>query len=160
MSMLKAFADAEHSAVPDVRKRSVRVEREGVAVAAGASSCGTGYNEYAAVAVRTTRKESRGFDSERYVVKMRFIDRWGRLEDMVASVDDASGAIGYAASESSTACSFAFFRRRCGSTSAALVAASSLAACCPGPDRIAAIELCNSRPELPNLSLSVGFAQK
>jgi len=65
MSMLNAFADAEHSAVPDVRKKSVRVESDGVAVAAGASNCGTGYNEYAAVAVRTTRKERRGFESER-----------------------------------------------------------------------------------------------
>lgn len=65
MSMLRAFAEAEQSAVPDVRKKSVRVESEGVAVAAGASSPETGYKEYAAVAVRTTRKERRGFDSER-----------------------------------------------------------------------------------------------
>jgi hypothetical protein len=42
MIMLKAFADAEHNAVPDVRKKSVRVERDGVAVAAGASRPGTG----------------------------------------------------------------------------------------------------------------------
>ena len=74
MIMLKAFAEAEHSAVPDVRKNRVRVESEGVAVAAGASSPGTGYSEYAAVAVRTTRKDRRGFDSERYVVSMRFSD--------------------------------------------------------------------------------------
>lgn len=63
--MLKAFADAEHSAVPEVRNSSVRVESDEVDVAAGASSSGTGYNEYAAVAVRTTRKESRGFVNER-----------------------------------------------------------------------------------------------
>jgi hypothetical protein len=94
MIMLKAFADAEHSAVPDVRKNSVRVERDGVAVAAGASSPGTGYREYAAVAVRTTRKERRGFDSERYVVIMRLSDCCGRLEDMCASLDDASCGIG------------------------------------------------------------------
>jgi hypothetical protein len=94
MSMLKAFADAEHSAVPEVRNKSVRVERDGVAVAAVDSSCGTGYSEYAAVAVSTTRKERRGFDSERYVVKMRLIDLCGRLEDMLASFDEASGAIG------------------------------------------------------------------
>lgn len=92
--MLKALADAEHNAVPDVRKKSVRVEREGVAVAAGASSCGTGYSEYAAVAVRTTRKESRGFDSERYVVSMRLSDLWGRLEDIFASFEEASSGIG------------------------------------------------------------------
>jgi hypothetical protein len=42
MSMLKALAEAEHSAVPEVRKKRVRVEREGVAVAAGARSPGTG----------------------------------------------------------------------------------------------------------------------
>lgn len=78
MSILKALADAEHNAVPEVRKRSVSVEREDVEVAAGARSSGTGYNEYAAVAVRTTRKESRGFDKERYVVKRRFSDFCGR----------------------------------------------------------------------------------
>jgi hypothetical protein len=63
--MLKALADAEHSAVPDVRKSKVSVEREDVDVAAGARSSGTGCREYAAVAVRTTRKERRGLESER-----------------------------------------------------------------------------------------------
>lgn len=63
--MLKAFADDEHSAVPVERNKSVRVDKEGVSVAAGASNPGTGYNEYAAVAVRTTRKLSRGFVKER-----------------------------------------------------------------------------------------------
>src|SRR5690242_7754493 len=42
MSMLKAFADAEQRAVPVVRKRRVRAESDGVAVAAVLSSCGTG----------------------------------------------------------------------------------------------------------------------
>jgi hypothetical protein len=65
MSMLKAFAEDAQSAVPVVRKRSVRVESEGVAVTAGASRPGTGYREYAAVDVRTTRKLSRGFVRER-----------------------------------------------------------------------------------------------
>ena len=65
MSMLKALAEAEHNAVPDVRKNSVSVDSEGVAVAAGARRPGTGYREYAAVAVNTTRKESLGFDKER-----------------------------------------------------------------------------------------------
>ena len=74
MSMLRAFAEAEHSAVPDVRKKRVRVERDGAAVAAGASSPGTGYKEYAAVAVRTTRKDRRGFDRERYVANNRLRD--------------------------------------------------------------------------------------
>ena len=63
--MLNAFAEAEHKAVPVVRNSRVRVDREGVAVAAGASSPGTGYREYAAVAVRTTRKLRRGFERER-----------------------------------------------------------------------------------------------
>jgi hypothetical protein len=63
--MLRALAEDEHSAVPVVRKKRVRVDSDGVAVAAGASSPGTGYKEYAAVAVSTTRKLRRGFDSER-----------------------------------------------------------------------------------------------
>jgi hypothetical protein len=40
--MFKAFAEDEHRAVPVVRKNSVRVESDGVAVAAGESSPGTG----------------------------------------------------------------------------------------------------------------------
>jgi hypothetical protein len=91
---------------------------------------------------------------------MRLIDLCGRLEDMVASFEDASGAIGYAASESSVSCSFAFLRRRCGSTSSVDAAASSLLACCPRSDLMAAIELCRSRLDLLNVSLRVGFAQK
>jgi len=148
--------------VPDVRKKSVRVERDGVAVAAGASRPGTGYSEYAAVALRTTRKERRGFDSERYVVIMRLSDCCGRLEDMCASLDDASCGIGYAASEFSTACSFAFFRRLCGNTSSVLGVPSSFAACCPPAfaDLMDRIELCNSGPDLQNVSFSSGFARK
>lgn len=93
-------------------------------------------------------------------MKMRFKDRCGRLEDIVANLDDASSAIGYAACDSSTACSFALFRRRCGSTSAAFPSATSLAACRPPSDLIAAIELCSSLLESPNLALSVELAQK
>jgi hypothetical protein len=154
------LADAEHSAVPDVRKKSVRVESEGVAVAAGASSPGTGYSEYAAVAVSTTRKVRRGFDSERYVVNMRFSDCCGRLEDMCASFAEASCGMGYAVSGSSIACSFAFFRRLCGSTSSAMAGPSSLFDCCPFPDRIDTIELCNSSFEFQKESFSSGFARK
>jgi hypothetical protein len=40
--MLNAFADAAQSVVPVVRKRRVSVESEGVAVAEGRSSSGTG----------------------------------------------------------------------------------------------------------------------
>jgi hypothetical protein len=92
--MLRALAEDEHNAVPVVRKKSVRVESEGVAVAAGVRSPGTGYREYAAVAVSTTRKLSRGFDSERYVVRSLRRERVGSFEDSVASCAEASGAIG------------------------------------------------------------------
>lgn len=44
-SMLKAFADAAHSAVPVVRNRRVRVESEGASVDDGCRSSGTGYRE-------------------------------------------------------------------------------------------------------------------
>jgi hypothetical protein len=94
MSMLNAFADAEQSAVPDVRNSRVNVESEGVSVADGERRPGTGYREYAAVAERTTRKVSRGLDKERYVVSSRFIDRVGSLEEAVANFEEASGAIG------------------------------------------------------------------
>ena len=93
-SMFKAFAADAQSAVPVVRKSSVSVEREGVAVAAGESSPGTGYSEYAAVAERTTRKLRRGFDNERYVMNSRLRDRCGRLDDSSANCADASGAMG------------------------------------------------------------------
>ncbi len=43
--MLKAFADAAHKAVPLVRKSKVRGEREGVSVADGSKSSGTGKRE-------------------------------------------------------------------------------------------------------------------
>ena len=45
MSILSAFAELEHRAVPVVRKKRVSVEREGVAVVAGESKPGTGYKE-------------------------------------------------------------------------------------------------------------------
>jgi len=91
---------------------------------------------------------------------MRFIDRCGRLDDIVASFEEASGAIGYAASGFSASCSLALFRRRCGSTSSVAAGAFALLAWCPLSARMAAIELCNSRLDLPKLSLSVEFAQK
>lgn len=37
------FAEAEHSAVPVVRKRRVKAEREGEVVVVGRRSAGTGY---------------------------------------------------------------------------------------------------------------------
>src|SRR5687767_14148740 len=90
MSMCRAFAEAEQSALPVVRKKRGRVEREGGGVVAGARSPGTGYREYVAVAVRTTRKLSRGFARERYVAHSRRIDLLGSLEERVVSFEDAS----------------------------------------------------------------------
>jgi hypothetical protein len=43
--MFKALADEQQRAVPDVRKRRVRVEREGASIMAGDRIAGTGYNE-------------------------------------------------------------------------------------------------------------------
>lgn len=42
-NILKAFADAAHSVVPVVRKRRVSGDKEGVSVAEGRRSSGTGY---------------------------------------------------------------------------------------------------------------------
>jgi hypothetical protein len=42
---LKAFADAAQRAVPVVRKSNVRGESDGVSVADGRRSSGTGYKE-------------------------------------------------------------------------------------------------------------------
>jgi len=44
-NILKAFADAAHRPVPVVRKSKVRVESDGVSVADGRRSSGTGYRE-------------------------------------------------------------------------------------------------------------------
>jgi 5-deoxy-D-glucuronate isomerase len=103
MSIFKAFAEDEHNAVPVVRKNNVNVESDGVAVVAGAKSPGTGYKEYAAVAVRTTRKLSRGFARERYVVNNRRRDLLGSFDESVASFEDASRGIGKSVAASSTA---------------------------------------------------------
>jgi hypothetical protein len=91
---------------------------------------------------------------------MRLSDRCGRVEDIVASREDASSGIGYAASDSSVASSFAFFLRLCGSTSSAGVVASSSSARCRGAGLVAAIELCNCLLESPIVSLSAEFVQK
>jgi hypothetical protein len=79
---------------------------------------------------------------------------------MCASFDEASCGIGYAVSGSSIACSLAFFRRLCGSTSSAVAATCSFLACCPFPERTDTIELCNSCVDVQNVSFSKGFARK
>jgi hypothetical protein len=40
--MLRAFAEAQHNAVPDVRKTRVNADREGDAVVVGRRRAGTG----------------------------------------------------------------------------------------------------------------------
>jgi hypothetical protein len=89
--MLNAFADAAQSAVPLVRQRSVRGEREGVAVAEGRRSSGTGYREYDAHAVRTTRIERRGLESERRTGINLRMELGGAFEAVVESVDEVFG---------------------------------------------------------------------
>lgn len=93
---------------------------------------------------------------------MRLSDCCGRLEDMCASLEDASCGIGYAVSGVSIACSFALFRRLCGSTSSVPVTPSAFAACCPPAfaDLMDKIELCSSGLDFQNVSLNIGFARK
>jgi hypothetical protein len=116
--MLKAFALAAERAVPEVRKRSVRVLRLGVSVKEGCRSAGTGYKEYEAIAVSTTRTESRGFESERSIERVRWIEWMGRREERVESVDEASGGRPSSAAPGTVSVFAAacrtFCRRRCG----------------------------------------------
>lgn len=120
-SMFNVLADAICKNVPLVRKRSVRVLREGASVTAVLSSAGTGYIEYDAVLVRTTRKASRGFESERYVENARRKDLAGAAAASLDSCEDASSGSGASdeASFSFAAAAAAFnrFRRRCGGSS-------------------------------------------
>lgn len=85
MSMFKALAEAEHNAVPPVRKTRVRAEREGETVVEGSSTAGTGYREYAVAVVSTIRNVSRGFDRDRRVVNRRRSEVGGREVDRAAS---------------------------------------------------------------------------
>jgi hypothetical protein len=85
------FADAAHSAVPVVRKRKVRVEREGASVRDGDSISGTGYNEYVAHDVRTTRTAKRGFERERRMGSNRRMELVGAAAALSVSVDEELG---------------------------------------------------------------------
>lgn len=60
--MFRVFAQAQLSAVPVIRLRSVNGESS-MAEAIGVTA--TGNREYAVVVVRTMRNESRGLDKER-----------------------------------------------------------------------------------------------
>lgn len=64
-SIFNVLADAICRNVPLVRNSSVRVLSEGASVTDVLSKAGTGYMEYDAVVVRTTRKARRGLDKER-----------------------------------------------------------------------------------------------
>jgi hypothetical protein len=88
--MFNVFAEAIVRKVPVVRKASVNVLREGAAVVADCSNAGTGYTLYAAVVVRTIRKLSRGFDSDRYVVNNLRREFEGRFEAAVVNRLEAS----------------------------------------------------------------------
>ena len=121
--MFNALADAQDKAVPVVRNRSVRVERDGEAVVEGRSSAGTGYREYAVVVVSTIKTESLGFERARRVVSRRRSDWEGRDEESVESCEEASGGINGSGSNTvdapdvSRVSCFNRFRRRCGSSS-------------------------------------------
>lgn len=88
--MLRVFAEAQHKAVPEVRKTSVNADREGETVVVEIRRAGTGYKEYADAVVKTIRAESRGFDRERQVVRSRRMEVAGMAEDRVERREEAS----------------------------------------------------------------------
>jgi hypothetical protein len=89
--MLRALALADERPVPTVRKRRVSALRLGVSVIAGERRVGTGYSEYAEVAVRTIMNERRGFESARRVESWRRSELTGKRADNVVSFEGASG---------------------------------------------------------------------
>ena len=113
-SMLRALAEALQRAVPEVRNTRVKADRDGEVVFVGSSRAGTGYNEYAADVVRTIRKDSLGFDSERQVVKSRRRDVAGIAADREERWEDASRGRGLSVCDS---CFRRFLRRWGGSSS-------------------------------------------
>ncbi len=113
MSMFKALADAQVKAVPEVRKSRVRADREGAAVVAGSRRVGTGYIAYVAAVVRTIRKESRGLERARHVVRRRRRDAAGSVAEAVVKREGASGGRGTSAAAAAFS-SFNRFLRRCG----------------------------------------------
>lgn len=70
-SMFSVLAHAIVLNVPVVRNSRVKLLSEGVWVAAVERREGTGYSEYDAVVVRTTRKARRGLVRARYVAMRR-----------------------------------------------------------------------------------------
>ena len=92
--MFRAFAEAQQSAVPDVRKTKVRAESDGDIVVEGSRRAGTGYREYADAVVRTIKAESRGFERDRQVVSKRRREAAGMAEEILERREDASRGIG------------------------------------------------------------------
>lgn len=70
-TMLSAFAEAEHNAVPVVRSTRVIADRDDEVVADGRRRSGVGYREYAAAVVSTMRKERRGLERDRQALRSR-----------------------------------------------------------------------------------------
>lgn len=113
--MLRAFALAEHNAVPVVRKRSVRGLRLGVSVMVGMSISGTGYNAYGTMAVRTTRTVSRGFESDRKVERIRRKECVGcAAATLVRMVEALAGRLPSSSDDAEAVACFRACRLRCG----------------------------------------------
>ncbi len=125
-SMLSALADAEHSAVPAVRNKSVSgpvndEDDDSDAVSAAVERTpddGTGYNAYGTMAVRTTSTVNRGLARAR-MAESRRPSEWGScraarslriVEALVGSpeaslpVGEGDGGIAVAASRRRAAC--------------------------------------------------------
>ena len=112
--MLKVFAEAAHNEVPVVRKRRVRVESDGVSVSEGDSISGTGYKEYVAHAVSTTRTERRGFERERRTGIRRRMELVGAAAALSVSVEEELEGKTRSACAEEAAARLAACRLRCG----------------------------------------------
>lgn len=108
--MFSALAEAQVRDVPKVRKRSVSADNEGVSVMDGDSIAGTGYKEYADVVVRTIRKESRGFESARSVLKRRFIEFLAVASACVVRIEAASSWVSTGSCSAAAAAASRFSR--------------------------------------------------
>ena len=67
------------------------MERDGASVREGDNISGTGYNEYVAHAVRTTRTVKRGFESERRIGSNRRMELVGAAAALSVRVDEELG---------------------------------------------------------------------
>ena len=92
--------------------------RDGASVADVLNKAGTGYIEYEAEVVSTTKKASRGLERARYVEMDLRSDFAGAAAAFCESVEDASGGRGTSATSAPAASAFNRFLRRCGGSSA------------------------------------------